>query len=190
MYLSIIDKFILVIKYFFSSFLGIEMFIVSLLIFLFLLFNLKYKNSIVKIGISIFLVVIMLFISGGFHTYVKDSINSFIKLIMNYYYFPSLALYYIIALISIIILIYTIINDKISNIKRCLNYTFLSLFFMFFIGLVSYIIKNKIRLVLDYSLYQDDLILSFIQISNFIFLIWIFITGFWYLYSYFKRKFD
>ncbi len=112
MYLSIIDKFILVIKYFFSSFLGIEMFIVSLLIFLFLLFNLKYKNSIVKIGISILLVVIMLFISGGFHTYVKDSINSFIKLIMNYYYFPSLALYYIIALISIIILIYTIINDN------------------------------------------------------------------------------
>lgn len=190
MYLSIIDKIILVMKYFLSSFLGIEMFIASLIIFLFLIFNLKYDNSIVKIGISILLVAIMLFISGGFHTYAKDSINSFIKLIMNYYYFPSLALYYIIALISIVILICTLINDKISNIKRCINYIFLSLFFMFFIGLISYLIKNKIRLVLDYSLYQDDLILSFVQISNFIFLIWIIITIFWYLYRYFKRKFD
>ena len=190
MYLSIIDKIILIIKYFFSSFLGIEMFVLGLLIFLFLTLNLKYKNYIVKIGISILLISIMLFISGGFHSYVSDSINSFIKLIMNYYYFPSLALYYIMVLIAVIILICTVINDNISNIKRIINYSFLSIFFMFFIGLVSYLVNEKIKFTLDYSIYKDDLVLSFIQVSNFIFLIWIIITCFWYLYKYFKRKFD
>ena len=47
--LSLIEKIGVILKYIFSSFLSIEMLIVSLLLFFILLFNLKRKNRIVQI---------------------------------------------------------------------------------------------------------------------------------------------
>ncbi len=188
--LSIIDKILLIFKYFFSSFLGIEILLIGVLLLVFLILNIKRNVLIVKISIPIILIIIMLFISGGFHNYVMESIDACIKFIMNYYYFPSMALYYILSLIVVIVLIVTLLNDKIDIIKKYINYIFLSLFFILFLGVISYIINNNIELVLDYSIYENDLVLSFIQISNFIFFIWLLITCFWYLYKYFKKKFD
>ena len=40
------------------------------------------------------------------------------------------------------------------------------------------------------TLYQNDTILSIVQVSNFIFVLWILITAFYYLYKYFKKKYD
>lgn len=188
--LDFISKIYLIIKYFFSSFLGIEMFCVGVILFLFLLFNIKKKSLVIKMGISILLGLILLFISGGFADYVVDSVNSFIKYIMNYYYFPSLAFYYIMTVVATGILIYTLINERMYVVKRIINYVFLSIYFTLFIGVMSYIISNKVELTLDYSIYKDDVILSFIQISNFIFLLFLIITLFYKLYQYFKRKFD
>jgi len=40
------------------------------------------------------------------------------------------------------------------------------------------------------KLYENDTILSIVQVSNFILLIWLLYTGFYYLYKYFKKKYD
>lgn len=188
--LSILDKIILILKYFTSSFLGIEVFITIAILLTFLILNIKKNNDIVKIGIPIFITVILLFISGGFHDYARESIDAFIKMIMNYYYFPSIALYYIIILFVSIILIYTILNEKIPKIKKTFNYVLISLINLLFLGLSSYIISNGLELILDNSIYSDDLILSFIQLSNLLLLLWIIVTVFYYFYKYLKRKFD
>ena len=42
----------------------------------------------------------------------------------------------------------------------------------------------------DLKLYENDIILSIVQISNFILVIWIIITGFYWLYRYFHNKYD
>lgn len=190
MNLSILDKILLILKYFMSSFLGIEMFLVVLLLFLFLVLNIKKNNSLVKIIIPIILVAIFLFISGGFHTYVVASIHYFIKKIMTYYYFPSIALYYIIILVVTVIFIYTILRDKMNQIKKVFNYILFSLIYVLFLGFSSYIIYHKMELLLDYSIYNDPLCLSFIQVSNVLFLLWGLVTVFYYLYFYFRKKFD
>ena len=45
--------------------------------------------------------------------------------------------------------------------------------------------------LLDLSvLYQNDTILSLVQISNFILLIWLLYTGFYWLHVFFKKKYD
>lgn len=190
MSLSILDKILLILKYFISSFLGIELFLIVLLLFVFLILNIKKNNNLVKIIIPIILVLILLFISGGFHSYVVSSINYFIKKIMMYYYFPSVFLYYIIMLFVTVIFIFTILRDSIPRFKRIINYVFFSIMYLLFLGFFSNVISNKIELVLGNSIYADDLSLAFIQISNFVFLIWILFTLFYYFYIYLKKKFD
>lgn len=190
MNLSILEKISLVFGYFTSSFLGIEMFIVVLLLFLFSIFNIYKNNSLVKIFLPIFICAVLLFISGGFHTYVMESINSFIKSIMSYYYFPSMAFYYILIVVVSILFVFTILRDSVPKIKKIINYVFFSIIYLCFLGLVSYVVYEGIGLSLDFSIYQDDLILSFVQLSNLLLLFWIIVTIFWYLYLFFKKKFD
>lgn len=190
MNLSILDKIMAIFKYFASSFLGIELCFIILLCFLFLLFNIKRKNNIVKVVIPLFFVSILLFISGGFHNYAKESIHHFVKFFMQYYYFPSMSLYYISIVGVTILLIYTILKDEMPKIKRITNYVFFSIIYLCFLGVMSYVIQGNISLTLDASIYADDLILSFIQISNFILFLWLIFTLFYYLYCCFKRKFD
>ena len=40
------------------------------------------------------------------------------------------------------------------------------------------------------ELYKNDTILSIVQISNLLLVIWLVVTGFYYLYRYFKKRFD
>ena len=40
------------------------------------------------------------------------------------------------------------------------------------------------------SVYNDEVILSIVQISNLLFVIWIIVTGFYKLYNFYKKKFD
>lgn len=190
MNLSILDKVSLTFQYFTSSFLGIELGFIILLCFLFLLFNIKRKNKIVKVAVPAFLVSILLFISGGFHSYTKECIDHFIKLFMQQYYFPSMSLYYISIVVVTVLFIYTILKDDMLKIKRITNYVFFSIIYLFFLGVMSYVIREGISLTLDASIYADSYILAFIQMSNFILLFWILFTFFYYLYGYLKKKFD
>ena len=89
MNLSLFGKFETIFKYIFSSFLSIEMFILSLLLFLILIINLKRNNHLVQmiaIGIYIGFVIGILI---SYSNYVKTCVDSFVKAIMNYIYFPS-----------------------------------------------------------------------------------------------------
>ena len=92
--------------------------------------------------------------------------------------------------IVVFVLIYTLFCEKMSVVKRVINYIFLCIYFTLFLGLMSFIISKKMELTLDYSIYQSDVVLSFVQVSNFIFLFWFLLTCFYRLYLYFQKKFD
>lgn len=188
--LSFIDKLKLVLKYFFSSFMSIELMIIIICLFVFLFLNLKRNKNIINIFVPITILLFIAFMAMGFHEYTVVAIEEFVKLIMHYYYFPSMSFYFVIIIITTIYLIYNVYNEKISKKKRVFNYIFCFILFMFFVGLFSYIISNGIELSVDYSIYKDKYILSFIQISNLIFFIWIFLLAVIKLYNYFKKKYD
>ena len=114
MNLSILEKLGIVFRYIFSSFLSIEMFIISLLLFLILLYNLKRNNRLVQlVAIGIYLgFVIGIFIT--YTTYVQSSIDSFVKGIMNYIYFPSTIAYFFIMVFVTVMILYTLFSKKLS----------------------------------------------------------------------------
>ena len=188
--LTLFQKLKLIFKYFFTSFMPIELLIMVVCIFLFLFFNLKRNKTIVNIFIPIIILLFVAFMVMGFHEYTVAAIEEVIKLIMHYYYFPSMSFYFVIIIFTTVYLIRTVYTNKVSNKIKIFNYIFSFILFSLFVGLFSYVISNNIGLTVDYSIYKDAYILSFIQVSNLIFVLWLFLLGVIKLYNYFKRKYD
>lgn len=188
--LSISEKLNMVFKYIFSSFLPIEMLIMTILLFIILVINLKRKNLLIQIiSISIYLgFVIGIFIS--YTTYVQTCIDSFVKQIMNYIYFPSTIIYFFIMIFVTVMILYTLFSKKLGIVRKVFNYFIFSFLYFFFVSFLSLCSYEMVDMMDTAKLYENNIILSIVQISNFILLVWIIITGFCCLFSYFKKKFD
>ena len=190
MNLSLLEKFGIIFKYIFSSFLSIEMFILSLLLFIILIVNLKKKNYIVQmvaIGVYIgFIIGIVI----SYTTYVKTCVDSFVKAVMNYIYFPSTVVYFFIIIFVTIMILYTLFSKKLSMFKKIVNYTVFSTLYFLFMSFIACATYDSVDLMNKVELYKNETILSFVQVSNFILLIWLLYTGFYHLYKFFKKKYD
>lgn len=190
MNLSLLEKFGTLFKYIFSSFLSIEMFILSLLLFFILIINLKRNRLMVQmIAIGVYLgFIIGIFIS--YTTYVKTCINSFTKAIMNYVYFPSTIVYFFIIVFVTIMILYTLFSKKLTNFKKIINYFVFSILYFLFMSFIALSAYDGVDLVDITKLYRNDTILCIVQISNFLLLIWLLYTGFYHLYKYWKKRYD
>lgn len=190
MNLSLIEKLGVIFKYTFSSFLSIEMFIFSLLLFCILVYSVKVNNhfiQMISIGIYIgFIIGIII----SYTSYVQTSFNSFTKAILNYIYFPSTVVYFFIIVFVTILILYTLFSKNITNIKKIFNYLFFSIMYFFFMTFMALSAFDGVDLMEITELYKNDTILSIVQISNLLLVIWLIVTGFYYLYRYFKKRFD
>ena len=190
MNLSIVEKLGTIFRYVFSSFLSIEMFILSLLLFLILIANLKRNNLLVQmiaIGIYIGFVIGILI---SYTTYVRTCVDSFVKEIFNYIYFPSTIVYFFIIVFVTVMILWTLFSKKLTYFKKVFNYSFFSILYFFFMAFIALSAYDGVDLVDIAKLYQNDTILCLVQVSNFILLIWLVFTAFYWLYSYFKNKYD
>lgn len=190
MNLSLYGKISIIFKYIFSSFLSIEMFILSILLLAILIINIKRKQHFIQmaaIGIYIGFIVGILI---SYNTYVETCVNSFVKAVMNYVYFPSTVTYFFIMVFVTVMILYSIFTNKISNFKKIVNYSFFSILYFFFMSFIALCTYDGVDLVETTKLYENDTILALVQISNFILLIWIIFTGFYWLYIKFKKKYD
>lgn len=188
--MSFWEKLVLVFKYMFSSFLSIEIFILSLLLLFILIFNLKRKNHFVQIialGIYLgFLIGIMI----SYHDYVQLCTDRFVKAVMNYIYFPSTVVYFFIIVFVTICMLISVFSKSMTNLKKCINYIFFSLLYFFFMSFIALASYSGVNLANTVDLYQDPVILSIVQASNFVFVIWAIFTFFYWLYSFYRKKFD
>lgn len=190
MNLSLIEKLGVIFKYTFSSFLSIEMFIFSLLLFCILVYSVKANNHFIQmISLGIYIgFVIGIIIS--YTSYVQTSFNSFTKAILNYIYFPSTVVYFFIIVFVTVLILYTLFSKNISDIKKIFNYLFFSIMYFFFMAFMALSAFDGVDLMEVTELYKNDTILSIVQISNLLLVIWLVVTGFYYLYKFFKKRFD
>lgn len=188
--MSLIEKIEVIIKYMFSSFLPIEMLILSLLLLCILLVNIKLKNKYINIAaIGIYLGFI-LGIVISYSDYVRLCINSFVKTIMNFIYFPSTFAYFIEFIIITGLMIYTIFNKNMKTIKKVVNYVCFTFMYFFFMSFIVLSVTSGVDIYDTSALYQNDIILAIIQVSNLLLLLWIIFTVFYELYNFFKKKYD
>ena len=190
MELSLFDKMKIIVELLFSSFMFIELFLLFLLLFLLVIINMKAKTK----ALPVFLTVIFIFSILGFiiyhFSYVSMCVDTLIMKIMDYYYFPSTVVFFFLFVFAVLIFIYTLFSKKLLLWKKIVNYGIMTIIFLFFSVFVGSAGLNHIDLADTVSLYQNNQILSIVQVSNLIFLCWLVITSFYHLYMFFKRKFD
>ncbi|MBQ6477421.1 MAG: hypothetical protein IJI43_03205 [Bacilli bacterium] len=187
---SFFDKIALVFKYIFSSYITIELFIFSILLFALLIINLKRKSTVINIGFVTIFFGLLLSVIVSYTDYIKICFKTLIKSIMKYVYFPSTIVYFFIILFVTCMIIYTIFSKRLTKFKRIFNYSVFSMIYLLFMLFVTISASNGIDLNNMKELYLNDTILSLVQMSNFLLLFWIVYTLFYRLYLYYKKKFD
>lgn len=190
MEMTIIDKIALILKYIFSSFMGIELFLLSLILFLFTFLNIKKNNKKVKVVSTILCIGFLIGIILTYKSYAAESIDSFIKAVLSYLYFPSMVVYFFIILFVTVDIIITIFSNKMPRTKKIVNSIVLSILYFCFMAVISIALTNDINLSSTVSLYTNDTLLSFIQMSNLLFAFWIEFTILYYFYKFLQKKFD
>ena len=122
--LSFIDKLLTLLKLPVSSFLMIEILLIFIITFIFLVYNEKRKNKKVKITIVSLIIFFTSLLIFYFSEDMLTVLTEIIRNIMRCFYFPNIIFYIITVIISLIILIYYIISNckyfvnKISILKK------------------------------------------------------------------------
>ena len=162
----------------------------DLLLFLLLVFNVKIKNKLVPIILSIFLVIGIIVFCFVFSSYAITCLDSFIMKIMDYYYFPSTIVYFFIFLFMVSVCFITMFSKKMKPMKKVFNYCCSIIVFLLFSMFIVLAVYSKIDFADTVALYQNNQILTLVQVSNLIVLFWFVVSCFYYLYLFFKKKFD
>lgn len=190
MFMSFLEKIQTLFNYMFSSFLTIELFMLILLFFFLLILNIKRKKRIVNYFTSICIIIFMgiiIFLNWNYAVYCFDY---FMEGIIKNILFPSTVVYFWIVFLVSLFTIITILNKKDMKLKRYVNYISFAFIYLLFSLFIVEVISNKIILADRVELYTNNVILAIVQISDLIFVLWVIYTLFWYLFRYFKKKYD
>lgn len=190
MELGILEKMKIIFDLLFSSFMFLEILLFFLLLFILLVVNIKVKNRIIPVVISVLVFVGIVVFGVLFSPYVFSCIDSFLLKAMEYYYFPSTVIFFFIFLIAVLDFIYTMFSKKLKSFKKIVNYLYVVGTFFFFIVFIGLANVNNIDLGDVVTLYQNKQILSVVQVSNLLFLVWGIVSVFYYLFIFFQKKFD
>lgn len=190
MNLNIMEKILVVFNSFFSSFMSIEILLIGFLLFIFLILNAKKNVKLVKFFITFIYLAFFTFICIYYQDYVIQSVDGLLKYIMKYIYFPSLAMYFILMVFVTLGMIYTMFSIRISSFLKYLNICIFSLLHILYFQVIGLVVQDKIYFTTDVEIYKNETILSLVQISNLLLLIWILIMIFYQIYQYLRRKFD
>lgn len=190
MALNIFEKISFVFQSFFSSFMSIELLIIGLLLFVFLFININKNEKIVKI-FSVFLYLLFFILLCIFYSdYTVQSIDGVIKYIMNYIYFPSLAMYFVIMVFVTGAMIYTMFSKKMTRFLKYFNITLFSFLYILYIQVIGQVAGNHIYFTTDVAIYENETILSLIQVSNLLLFFWFLFMMFYEFYKFCKKKYS
>ena len=190
MAVSFMEKFDLVFRNTFSSFLGIESLAIALLLFLFLVLNISRKSTVVKVGMFLIIVGFLFGVAYLNRSYTIFSIDYLIKVVMNYIYFPSTLVYFIIIVLSAVFIISSNFSKRMPPLKKWLDAIFFTIIYFLFFNFIIVVFNNKLDLTDKVGLYADKTVLSIIQLSNLFFVAWLIVLLFYKLYDYFKNNYD
>lgn len=169
--LSFIDKLLTLLKLPFSSFLMIEILLIFILTFIFLVYNEKRKNKKVKITIVSLIIFFTSLLIFYFSEDMLTVLTEIIRNIMRCFYFPNIIFYIITVIISLIILIYHIINTKITKKNKIITYSLTLIHLLLFTYYISLAITNNINLTNTANIYEIDELFVITLSSQIIFII-------------------
>ena len=101
-----------------------------------------------------------------------------------------MVMYFFIMIIVTFCLIVTIVSNRMSRTKKIINATIFSMMYLCFMSVAAIAASNKLDLSVMSELYQNENLLSFIQISNILFSFWLEYTVLYFFYRFLEYKLD
>lgn len=169
--LSLINQLLTFITLPFQSFLTIEILLIFIILYSFLLYNEKRQNKKVKIA----LIALIIFFFSLLVFYFKDDIinvlSEIVKTIMRCFYFPNIIFYILTAITSLILLIYTTLKNNLTKLNKIITYSLTIIHLYLFTNFISLAISMNLSLIDTANIYQHDNMFIIVLFSQIIFII-------------------
>ena len=185
--LSIIEQIMTFITLPFQSFLTIEILLIFIILYIFLLYNEKRQSKKAKVTLTALIIFFFSLLVFYFSDDIIDVLSEIIKTIMRCFYFPNIVFYILTVIISLIILIYTVLKEKITKLNKIITYTFTIIHLFLFTNFISLAITNNLSLIDSANIYQHDQMFVIVLFSQIIFMLLI-IYKLIYHFCYIKHK--
>lgn len=171
--ISLFEQFIKFGELLLSNPLYLGLFIIFVLLFLFQFLNVKRRNVVVQIFVSVLFLGLMTFVVLGYRESIFIGLDYLIERLVLNLYFPSFIIYMIVILFSYLIFVYTTFHKKFSSIVKKINtgfFTFIQFLFCVFLIIV---ITEKIDISSRIAMYQSQDLTMVLQMSMILFLLWL-----------------
>ena len=168
--LSIIDKLLTFIKMPFQSFLTIEILLIFIILYIFLVYNEKRQNKIVKISLSFLIIFFFFLLVFYFSDDIFYVLAEIVKTLMRTFYFPNIIFYISTAIISLVLLIYTTLKNNLTKFNKIITYAFTLIHLYLFTNFVAIAINNNISLVDITNIYENNNLFVIVLSSQIIFI--------------------
>ena len=170
-YLSIIEK----LKILFNMMLDNKLVLIfsiaiSAISLLYFIKVISYKKSISLILIAL-IITLITSISTNYKVLSK-TFDNFMTILFSNIYFPSIYVYLVILLISMIVFIVSLFNTILKKSYKIVNNIFFIMNSILFIIIINIIAKNKLD-VFSNTMYSNINLVSILEINMIIFLLWI-----------------
>ena len=169
--LSIIEQIMTFITLPFQSFLTIEILLIFIILYIFLLYNEKRQSKKVKVTLTALIIFFFSLLVFYFSDDIIDVLSEIIKTIMRCFYFPNIVFYILTVIISLIILIYTVLKEKITKLNKIITYTFTIIHLFLFTNFITLAITNNLSLIDSANIYQHDQMFVIVLFSQIIFIL-------------------
>ena len=185
--LSFIDKLITFITLPFTSFLSIEILLIFIILYIFLVYNEKRRNKKVKMTLISLIIFFFFLLVFYFQEDIISVLSEIIKTFMRCFYFPNIVFYILTAIISLIILIYTNLKSNLTKLNKIITYTLTIIHLYLFTNFISLAMTNNISLIDTANIYQHDNMFVIVLFSQIIFILLI-IYKVIYHFCYIRRE--
>ncbi len=169
--LSIIEQIMTFITLPFQSFLTIEILLIFIILYIFLLYNEKRQSKKVKVTLTALIIFFFSLLVFYFSDDIINVLSEIIKTIMRCFYFPNIVFYILTVIISLIILIYTVLKEKITKLNKIITYTFTIIHLFLFTNFITLAITNNLSLIDSANIYQHDQMFVIVLFSQIIFIL-------------------
>ena len=169
--LSLIDQLLTFITLPFQSFLTIEILLIFIILYIFVLYNEKRQNKKVKIALIALIIFFFSLLVFYFSEDIINVLSEIIKTIMRCFYFPNIIFYILTTVISLVLLIYTMLKKNLIKLNRIITYTLTTIHLYLFTNFISRAISMNLSLIDTANIYQQDDMFVIVLASQIIFII-------------------
>ena len=133
-----------------------------------------------QMGKSLFIIgwgFIVLFIIVRYSNYLTTLVDNLINNIFLQIFFPNLATYIIIVAVTNFIFLFTILKGNSKTSNKIINSLFFTIIMLLLILVLDVIIKNKINIYEELTVYSNQTLLILLEATTILFMLWLIILG-------------